>query len=72
MIDLDLFSILEATFKTRALKFESGVVSSVTFDICAGFSYIREFLMYPHAQLSFVLEWNGSDKNLYDGYSGSA
>ena len=56
MIDLDLFSILEATFKTRALKFESGVVSSVTFDIGAGFSYIREFLLYPHAQLSFVLE----------------
>ena len=46
MIDLDLFSILEATFKTRALKFE-GVVSSVTFDIGAGFLIFVNFHCTP-------------------------
>ena len=37
MKDLDLFRIPEAMFDTRAFKFDTNVVVSVTFDISSGF-----------------------------------
>ena len=62
--DLDLFRIPEAIFKTRAFKFDSNVVVSVT-------NHWHEFRVlldswicnYSPTQRDCDLEWKGSDTN---------